>query len=206
MSVLEVAAVLGQEHRHPGGGVGVDVLRALSPLLHGVVDKDVLVHIIGQSGNLGIGILPQLQNGDLLLRAVGSDEPLGQAVGLLRSEGRPHGHQIEWHRHFHPALFRRNVGHHLMLIVQPGGEAGQIVKDPLIVGVKDMGTVPVDEHTGLVKAVVGVAAHMVPALQHQHLFPAPLGQLPGADGPRHTGADDQAVKWMTHGIRPLSLE
>ena len=49
--ILKIAVVPGQEHGHPGGGIWVNVLRPLAPLLHGVVDKDVLVHIIRQGGD-----------------------------------------------------------------------------------------------------------------------------------------------------------
>ncbi len=84
IGVLEIAVVPGQEDRHPGGGVGVDLLRGLAPLLHGVVDKDVLIDVVGQGGDLRVRILPQLQNGDLLLRAVGGDQLLPQPLPLLR--------------------------------------------------------------------------------------------------------------------------
>ena len=60
ISILKIPVIPGQEHRHPGRGVGVDLLRLLSPLLHGVAHEDVVVHIIGQGGDLGIGVLPKL--------------------------------------------------------------------------------------------------------------------------------------------------
>ena len=59
IGVLKVAVVPGQAHRHPGGGAGVDLLRLLAPLLHGVVDKDVLVDIVRNGGHLRVRVLPQ---------------------------------------------------------------------------------------------------------------------------------------------------
>ena len=62
-----------------------------------------------------------------------------------------------------------------------------------------MGAVLVDQHPRLVEAIIGVAAHMVPALQHQYPLAAPLGQLPGRHGTGQAGSDDKAVILMIHG-------
>ena len=193
--VLEVAVIPGEEHRHPGGGVGVDRLRLLSPLLHGVVDKHVLVHIVGQSGDLGVSVLPQLENGHLLLRAVLGQQLVPQALALLGTKGGLQGGEVEGDRvgHAAPGIVG-DVGDDPVLVVPPGSKPGQPVKDPLVVGVEDMGAVLVNEHAGLVQTVVGVAADMVPALQNQHPLAALLCQLPGAHRPGITRADHQRVK------------
>jgi len=199
VGVLKVAAVLRQKDRHPGGGVGVDLLRRLPPLLHGVADKDVAIHIVGQGGQLRVGILPQLQNGDLFLHAIGGYQLLRQGAGLLRRKGGPQGDQVEGHRVLQPPVPVGEIGHHLVLVGPPAGEAGEIVKHAGAVGVEDMGAVLVDQHPRLVEAIIGVAAHMVPALQHQYPLAAPLGQLPGRHGTGQAGSDDKAVILMIHG-------
>ena len=206
VNVLKIPAVLRQEHRHPGGGGRIDLLRLLPPLLHGVADKHMVVYKVGQCPQVRIGALPQLQNSDLPLRAVGLQQLLLQSGGLLRRKGRPERYQVEGHRQLLPAVRRGDVGHYLVLIVAPGGKAGKIVEYPPAVGVENVGTVPVDQHAVLVKMVVSVAAHMVPALQHQDLLAAPLRQLPGGHGSRHARADDQAIVWLVHREFPLSIK
>ena len=63
-----------------------------------------------------------------------------------------------------------------------------------------MGAVFVDQDAVFIQAVVGVAADVVPALQHQHPQAAPLGQLPGGHASGVSGADDQAVKAFFHQV------
>ena len=66
---------------------------------------------------------------------------------------------------------------------------GKKLKGLLVVGVKNMGAVFVDEYPRFVQAVVGVAADVVPALQHQYLFPffrqSPGGHRAGVARARH---------------------
>ena len=138
-------------------------------------------------------------------RAVGLQQLFLQSGSLRRREGRPERHQVEGHRQLLPAVCPGDVGHHLMLVVAPGGKAGKIVEYPPAVGVENVGAVLMDQHAVLVKMVVSVAAHMVPALQHQHLLAAPLRQLPGGHGSRHARADDQAIVWLVHREFPLSI-
>ena len=63
---------------------------------------------------------------------------------------------------------------------------------------ENVGAVLMNEHAGLVKAVVGVAAHMVPPLQHQHALAAALSQLPGGHGAGHARTDDQTIISLIH--------
>ena len=196
IGVLEVPVVPGQEHGHPGGGVGVDLLGGLAPLLHGVVDEHVLIHIVRQGGDLWVGVLAQLQNGDLPLRAIGLQQLVPQPPPLRLAEGRLQGGEVEGDRIGHPpaGLLVGDVGDDPVLVVPPLGEAGEVVEHPLVVGVEDVGAVLVDEHPRLVQAVIGVAADVVPALQHQHPQVSPLRQLPGGDRPGEARAHNQGVK------------
>ena len=198
IGVLEVPVVPGQEDGHPGGGVGVDLLGGLAPLLHGVVDEHMLIHVVGQGGDLGVGVLPQLQDGHLPLGAVGLQQLVPQPPALLPAEGRLQGGEVEGHRVGHPptGLLVGEVGDDPVLIVPPGGEPGEVVKHPAAIGVEDVGAVLVDEHSRLVQAVVGVAADVVPALQHQHPLSAPLCQLPGDHRPGEARPHHQGVKGM----------
>ena len=108
--------------------------------------------------------------------------------------------QIEGDGHVHAV----DVGQHPVLIIPPLGKPAEPVIDSSAGGVKDMGAVLVDEHAVLIQAVIGIAGHMVPALQHQHPLSAPLGQLPGGHGAGVAGADHQAVKGPLHPMSSLS--
>ena len=66
-----------------------------------------------------------------------------------------------------------------------------------------MGAVLVDEDAGVVEAVVGVAAHVPPALQHQHVSAAVLRQPPGGYRPGVARADNQCVMVVHLCSRPL---
>ncbi len=80
-----------------------------------------------------------------------------------------------------------------VLVAPPLRILGQVLKDPLVIGVENVGAVFVDEDTRLIQAVVGVAAHVVPALQDKDIFTAPAGQLPSHHRPGKAGADDQRI-------------
>ena len=204
--VLEIAVVLRQEDRHPGSSVGIDLIRGLAPLLHGVVDEHVLIDVVGHLGQLRVLILAQLQDGDLLLCAVGGDQLLPQTLPLLAPESLPQGGQVEGHRHLHPAAVRgRQVGHHPVLVVPPPGEAAQIAEYRLVIGVENMGAVLVDQHARLIQPVIGVAADVVPALQHQDPLSAPLSQLPGTHRAGIARTHHQGVKIQFQGVSHLFL-
>ena len=70
---------------------------------------------------------------------------------------------------------------------------------------EDVGAVLVDEHPGLILAVIGVPTHMGPALQHQHPLAAALGQLPGGHRAGTSCAHYQGVKGMCHENPAFSL-
>ena len=63
---------------------------------------------------------------------------------------------------------------------------------------EDVGAVLMDQHTGIIQPVIGVAAHMGAALHHQNGFSL-FGQSPGTHGAGVSGAYDQCVKFMLQG-------
>ena len=206
IGVLEIAVVPGEKDRHPGGGIGVDLLGGLAPLLHGVVNKDVLIHIIRQGGDLRVPGLPQLQDGHLFFRPVGGDELFPQTRALRRAEGGLQRGEVEGDGvGLPPALSVREIGQDPVLIVPPDREPGEPVKDPLVVGVEDVRAILVDQHPGPVQAVVGVAADVVPALQHQDPLSAPLSQLPGTHRAGIARTHHQGVKIQFQGVSHLFL-
>ena len=59
-----------------------------------------------------------------------------------------------------------DVGEHLVLIIRPLGKARQEIVHALVKGVIDMRTVLVNQDSGLVSAVVGIARYVATALQN----------------------------------------
>ena len=160
----------------------------------------MLIHVVRDGGDLRVGVLPQLQDGHLTLGGVGGQQLLPQPCPLLHAEGVFQGVQIEGHRkekapvrllagRDHVRIVPGNVGDYPVLIAPPLRKPGQKIEDLFIVGVKDVGAVFVDEHPVVVQTVVGVAADVVPALQHQHAFSlfrqSPGGHRAGVARARH---------------------
>ena len=140
--------------------------------------------------------MPQFQNGDLFLRSIGSGQLIPQPSPLLRTEGRFQGGQVEGHRIGYPsAPAVRDIGHHPVLVVPPPGEPGKPVKDLFVIGVEDMGAVLVDQHPRLVRTVIGIAANVVPPLQHQDPFPL-IRQSAGGHGAGIARSHGQNVKFL----------
>src|SRR3546814_18826759 len=80
-----------------------------------------------------------------------------------------------------------------MFIGPPSGEAGEIVEYFLRIGVEDVRAIAVDEDSGIVKLVIGIAADMRAAVDQQHLPAAVGGQPFGHDGAREARPDEHAV-------------
>ena len=67
-----------------------------------------------------------------------------------------------------------------------------------------MGTVFVNEDAVLVQAIIGVAADVVPALQHQHPLATPLREFPCGHAAGIAGTNDQTVKVLLHQVTAFS--
>ena len=162
----------------------------------------MLVHIVGHLPELRVAVLPQLQDGDLPLRPVGGRELVPQGPPPLRAVGPLQGGEVEGDGEGHAAALPvGEVGHHPVLIVPPPGEPGQPVEHPPVAGVEDVGAVLVDEHPGAVQPVIGVAAHVGAALQHQRPLP-PVRQGPGGHRAGVARAGDQHIKLLLQGLSP----
>ena len=77
-----------------------------------------------------------------------------------------------------------------MLVIGPLGEAGQERVHALAEGVVDVRTVHVNEHTGLIQVVVGVAGNVVAALEDGDAEADGLGEATGAHRTRIARTDD----------------
>ena len=87
----------------------------------------------------------------------------------------------------------------------PRGEGAGGGKPRLVIGVKKRGPVLVDQHARLIQPVIGVAADVVPALQHQDPLSAPLSQLPGTHRAGIARTHHQGVKIQFQGVSHLFL-
>ena len=153
------------------------------------MEEDVLVHVVGHLGQVGVVLLAQLHDGDLLVLAEGVHQLLVEGLAALITEGQLKGGVVEGDRHQGAV----HVGQHLVLVGRPLGEAGEVLVHAVVVGVVDVGAVLVHQDTGLVLVVVGVAGDVVAALQHAHPVAAGLSQATGADGTSIARANDENV-------------
>ena len=186
----EVPVVVADEDRHAPGDRGVDLVGRLPPLLHRVVQEDVLIDVVGDLDELGVVLLAKLHDRDLLVLAEGVHELPIEALALLVPEGEPEGAVVEGHRHERAV----NVGENLVLVVGPLGEAREELVHAVVHGVIDVRAVLVDEDARVVEEVVGVAGDVVAALEDADLEPAGLGEAARAGRPGVARADDDRVK------------
>ena len=115
----EIAIVVADKHRYAARDGLIDLIGGLAPLLHGVVQKDVFVHVVGNLGELVVIFVAQLHNGNLFVLAKGGDQFLVQVLALLVAKRELERVMIEGNGH-QAAV---DVGKHLVLVVGPVGKA-----------------------------------------------------------------------------------
>ena len=174
----EVAVVVSHEDGHAAGDGRVDLVGRLAPLLHRVVEEDVLEDVVGDLDELRVVLLAELHDRHLLVLAEGGHELLVELLALLLAKGELEGAVVEGHRHERAV----DVGQDLVLVVGPLGEAGEELVHAVVDGVVDVRSVLVHEDARLVGVVVGVAGDVVAALEHADLEAARLGQAARAGG------------------------
>ena len=188
-SLREVAIVIAHKDGDAAGDRGVDLVGRLAPLLHGVMQKDVLVDVIGDLGKIRVVLLTQLHNGHLDILAKGLHELLVQLLAALVTKGELETRMVEGYGHKGAV----DVGEHLVLIIRPLGKARQEIVHALVKSVIDMRTVLVDQDSGLVSAVIGIARNVATALQNGNTIADGLGETAGANGTGISSTDDNHV-------------
>ena len=166
----EVAIIVAHKDGNAAGDRGIDLVGRLTPLLHGVMQKDVLVDVI-----------------DVL--AKGLHELLIQLLAALVTKGELKARVVKGHGHEGAV----DVGEHLVLVVRPLGKARQEVVHALVKGVVDVRTVLVDQDSRLVSAVEGITRNVATALQNGNTIADSFGKTAGANGTGITGADNDHV-------------
>ena len=188
-SLREIAIVIAHKDGNAAGDRGVNLVGRLAPLLHGVMQKDVLIDIIGDLGKIRVVLLAQLHNGHLDVLAKGLHELLVQLLAALIAKGELKARMVKGHGHEGAV----DVGEHLVLVVRPLGKARQEVMDALVKSVIDVRTVLVDQDSGLVSAVVGITRDVAATLQNGNTIADSFGKTAGANGTGITGADNDHV-------------
>ena len=188
-SLREIAVIVAHKDGNATGDRGIDLVGRLAPLLHGVMQKDVLVDVISDLGQVGVVLLTQLHNGHLDILAKGLHELLIQLLAALVTKGELETRVVEGHGHKGAV----DVGEHLVLIIRPLGKARQEIVHALVKGVIDMRTVLVDQDSGLVSAVIGIARNVATALQNGNTIADGLGKTAGANGTGISSTDDNHV-------------
>jgi len=188
-SLREVAVIVAHKDGNATGDRGIDLVGRLAPLLHGVMQKDVLVGVIGDLGKIRVVLLAQLHDGHLDVLAKGLHELLIQLLAALVAKGELEARVVK--RHGHEGAV--DVGKHLVLVVRPLGKARQEIVDALVKGMVDVRTILVDQDSRLVSAVEGIARNVATALQNGNTIADSFGKTAGANGTGITGADNNHV-------------
>ncbi len=188
--VPEVAVVTRDDHRDPSGDGPVDVLGPVPPLLHRVVQEDLLVDELAEGAQIRAPVLQQGQDGDPAVAADLLHQPSLESHGVGRREQGVQRRQVERQRHRGPL----DATHDPVGVGPPVRELRQVRPDPGRDGVEDVRPVPVDPHPRLVHGVVGVPGDVRASVHHQdpltHLAGDPLGQ----SGPAQARSDHHPVE------------
>ena len=72
---------------HASGDRRVDLIGSLAPLLHGVVQKDILKHVVRNLGEVGVALLAQLHDGNLDVAAKGIHKLVKELLAALFAKG-----------------------------------------------------------------------------------------------------------------------
>lgn len=91
-------------------------------------------------------------------------------------------------------LLLAHLRKHAMLILTPLGKVGEVIHDALRIGVEDVRTITMDQHAGVVMKIVGVAADMRAAVDHQRSLAETGGQPFGQHAAGKPGADDEVIE------------
>ena len=185
----EVAVVIAHENRHTRRHRRVDLVGGLAPLLHGVMQEHVLVHVISDLGKIGIVLLAQLQDGYLDVPTKGLHQFGKKLLAALLAKGEQQALVVERHGH----ELSVHVCKHLVLIVGPLGKTRKERMDALVKRVINVRTVLMDQNARLVVIVVGIAGDVVAALEYSDAETGGLGKTTSAHCTRVTSAYDDHV-------------
>ena len=188
----EVTVIVTHKDGNTAGDGGIDLVGRLAPLLHGVVEEDILVDVVGNLGELGVVLLAQLHDGNLLVLAKGRHELLVERLSPLVTKGKLERGVVEGNRHERTV----DVGEDLVLVARPLREAREVLVHAVVHGVVDVRTVLVHKNARVIHVVVGIAANVVASLDDGDLHAARLGKATGADRTRVARAHDDGVIYI----------
>ena len=191
-AVLKISVILTDADRHTRRDRRIDLLRLLIPLLHRIMQEDVLIDITGDHPDLRIVVLHHLQDRDAGLFAIRCLQPLCQRLCLF-AEHEAQRTKIERHRD-QPAMDRSSD---LMRIRSPFGKPRQKAIDLLVIRMKDMRTIRMDQDPMLIQRIMRISPDMRPSLDDPHML-SRLCQLSGDDCAGKAAADHDSIHFPSH--------
>ena len=86
-SLREVAVIVTDENGHASGDGRVNLIGGLAPLFHGVVQKDILEHVVRNLGEVRVALLAQLHDRNLDVAAKGIHKLVKELLAALFAKG-----------------------------------------------------------------------------------------------------------------------
>ena len=185
----EVAVVIAHEHGHATHDGRIDLVGSLAPLLHGVVQEHVFVHVVGDFGKLLVVALAKLHDRHLLVLAKCCNELAIQVLALLLAERELERLVVERHRHQRAVYVRQD----LVLVIGYVRKPHEELMDPIIERMIDVWAIEVHQNTRIVDIVIGVARNVTATLEHRNAIVAPLGKPASAHSPGKARADHDRI-------------
>ena len=191
VGVVEVAVVEGVTHREASDDVGAQLGGVGLPLLGGVALDERLVERSADQADRLLLEVGGVLGGDLA--GLLGDERPGLVGGVRMAEELVDEREV----HREGVDLSLVLGEHPVLVAGEGGEPVDVLPDPRVGRVEQVGAVLVHlDPCLLVDLAVGVATEVVATLDDQHLETELLGAALGDGEAEETGADDDKVGQM----------
>ena len=143
----------------------VNLVWSLTPLLHGVVQEDVLINVVSNLFQIWIVLLAKLHDRNFDVLTKRENQLLIEFLATLFSKGKLQRLVVKRNRH----QLAVNVSQNFMLVVSPLSKAREELVNTVTHGVVDVWTVLVNKNARVIKAIVSVAGNVVSALKDCYL-------------------------------------
>ena len=161
----EIAVVITNKDWNAARDGLVNLVWSLTPLLHGVVQEDVLVNVVSNLFQIWIVLLAKLHDRNFNVLTKRKNQLLIEFLATPFSKGKlqrlvvkRNGHQLAV-----------NVSQNFVLVVSPLSEAREELVNAVTHGVIDVWTVLVNKNARVIKAIVSVTGNVVSTLKDCYL-------------------------------------
>ena len=195
----KIAIIVTDENRNTTRNGLINLIRRFPPLLHGVVQKNVLIHVVGNLFQFGIVLLAQLHDGNFDVLAKDRHKFLIELLATLFTKGKLKRSVVKRHGHQLAVDIRAN----LVLVVCPFGKAREELVHPVADGMVDVRTVLMNQDARIINPVVRVSGNVSAALDNCDFKIARFSHTASHNGTGISGTDHHDIVGI--GVKTIVL-